>query len=126
MCGHDIVSELEVHHIHPRAENGSNDVRNLIVVCAKCHDATHAGKLHIGQLIQTSSGPERSSSTPSVASSVPSVTSSKWSGEEMDIIVNMLRTYKILPLKQLVFRLKVEHDIDISEQTLRKIRRDGA
>lgn len=31
------VDSPDVHHIKPRAEGGSNDLRNLIVLCPSCH-----------------------------------------------------------------------------------------
>jgi DNA mismatch repair protein MutS len=78
VCGHEIVRDLEVHHIRPRAEARStgsrfadgaarDDMRNLVVVCQGCHDAHHAGKITIGPLQQTSAGPVRAvSSAPAV------------------------------------------------------------
>jgi DNA mismatch repair protein MutS len=68
ICKTQIYSELEVHHIVPRASatnnilnDGShmNDKRNLIVICKKCHDKVHADILEIGPLQTTSNGPER-------------------------------------------------------------------
>lgn len=34
---------LDVHHITPRSEGGSNKENNLIVVCPTCHRAAHSG-----------------------------------------------------------------------------------
>jgi len=68
ICKTQICSELEVHHIVPRAmainnilEDGShmNEKRNLIVICQSCHDKVHANKIEIGPLQITSDGPER-------------------------------------------------------------------
>jgi DNA mismatch repair protein MutS len=75
VCGHEIVRDLEVHHIRPRVEAvavavasagarfvdgaGRDDMRNLVVVCSRCHDAHHAGAITIGPLQQTSEGAER-------------------------------------------------------------------
>ena len=36
-CGERDVALHEVHHIVPRAEGGSNDPENLILVCRNCH-----------------------------------------------------------------------------------------
>jgi len=33
--------KLEVHHIIPRSQGGSNDPSNLITLCKKCHDKHH-------------------------------------------------------------------------------------
>ena len=32
---------LEVHHIKPRSEGGSNELENMIVVCSNCHRQLH-------------------------------------------------------------------------------------
>jgi DNA mismatch repair protein MutS len=140
VCGAGLVSDLEVHHIRPRAEAaagalrfadgaGRDDVRNLIVVCAKCHDEAHAGRQEIGALVQTSDGPVRGGevSEGSSASAASAETrASKWDPAEQGIILNMLRINQIVPLKIIAFRLKEEHDIDISEATLRRIRKSGS
>jgi len=36
---------VEVHHIVPRAEGGSNDAQNLVVTCSIHHSAVHDGRL---------------------------------------------------------------------------------
>lgn len=82
VCKHEIVRDLEVHHIRPRAAAatqsrfadgaGRDDQRNLVVVCQKCHDAHHASQIEIGALQQTSEGPIRTVVTKVVA--VPAVT----------------------------------------------------
>lgn len=51
--------ELEVHHIEEQAKGGSNQLRNLIVVCESCHDKHHNGTIQISPLTQTSYGLER-------------------------------------------------------------------
>ena len=38
-CG--ATSDLEVHHIVPRAEGGTNDPDNLVTLCANCHSDSH-------------------------------------------------------------------------------------
>lgn len=50
---------LEVHHIEEQAKGGSNQLRNLIVVCESCHDKHHNGTIQISPLTQTSYGLER-------------------------------------------------------------------
>ena len=50
---------LEVHHIEEQGKGGSNQLRNLIVVCESCHDKHHNGTIHISPLTQTSYGLER-------------------------------------------------------------------
>jgi hypothetical protein len=36
---------LELHHLMPHASGGANSVENLLVLCSKCHDEVHAGRL---------------------------------------------------------------------------------
>jgi len=38
---------LEVHHRVGHAEGGSNEPRNLVVLCNRCHDKVHAGGLKL-------------------------------------------------------------------------------
>lgn len=56
MCGHAVVRDLEVHHLHERARGGGNQLRNLAVLCETCHDRHHANELHVGPLVMTSEG----------------------------------------------------------------------
>ena len=119
-------SGLEVHHIKPRAEakNGiledgthMNDKRNLIVICQKCHDETHDGKIEIGEIKITSDGPER------IISKSNKLKSSKWSEEETKIIMDTLEKYSKLSLKALRAHLSSKHEIEISEGMLSKFRK---
>lgn len=41
---------LEVHHIEPRAQGGSNKLNNLIVLCASCHNLADKGEPSKAQL----------------------------------------------------------------------------
>jgi DNA mismatch repair protein MutS len=132
MCQTNITTNLEVHHITPRAlankdgilPNGThmNTGSNLIVLCQACHDKHHAGNLVITPLVQTSDGPERMSVSPT--SSV-TTRSSKWSEEQLDQIRAFLQQYKTMTLKVIQFQLKQQYDIDISVQMLGKIRREN-
>lgn len=45
-CGFD--DWVEVHHIVPRREGGTETYENLLVVCPNHHALIHAGLLHIG------------------------------------------------------------------------------
>lgn len=38
---------LELHHLIAHADGGENNAKNLIVLCSRCHDLVHAGKLTI-------------------------------------------------------------------------------
>jgi DNA mismatch repair protein MutS len=147
ICKHAIVSDLEVHHIRPRCEavsggklfsDGSqrDNIRNLIVVCQKCHDAHHAGTINITPLKQTSAGPLRESIQSSLSITIDkdnkslseSVSSnekrqkSKWTVEENELIINVLKKYPTISIKQLVFKLENDYEIEISESKLRSIR----
>ena len=141
---------LEVHHIRPRVEASSHsrfpdnglardDARNLIVVCAKCHDANHAGKLTIKPLTDTSVGQRRLSgggdddndgvatvTSTTILSSVSNSRKSsgklpKWTPEQEDIIQNTITSCKGIPLKLIRGKLLREHQIVISESMLGKM-----
>ena len=128
VCKKQIVSELEVHHISPRAsavnqrlENGThmNDKRNLIVICQTCHDAVHAEKIEIGELQMTSDGPQRIITE--VAETLKR--KGKWVDEEIELIMNMLRTYSSLSIKAIRGKLSQIHSIEISDAALGKFRK---
>jgi len=151
VCGCQIVSDLEVHHIRPRCEavkgtktfsDGSlrDDIRNLIVVCQKCHDEHHVGYIDIKPLKQTSIGPVRDIVTFSQvtvnkqedAVSIKSGSSegnpknkSKWTADEQSIILNVIKSYPNISIKQLVFKLEHDYEIEISESKLRAVRSKG-
>jgi DNA mismatch repair protein MutS len=132
MCHKVMTSDLEVHHIKPRAsasrhgvlEDGAhmNDKRNLVVICQKCHDDVHAGKMDIGEVQITSDGPERLVKKESKASTIQK--KSKWSEEEHETIVSTLRKYSTLSLKSIEAHLSSKHDIRISVSALGKIRKE--
>ena len=48
-CGKKYV-RLEVHHIIYRSKGGTDDEKNLIALCKKCHDAVHVGILIITKM----------------------------------------------------------------------------
>ena len=132
LCQHPIVRDLEVHHIRPRADavgklftDGSkrDAAQNLVVVCGSCHDKHHAGHLDIKPLTLTSNGLKRISDNESVMTA--STTASKWSDEQKEIILNMLQKNPNHPLKRIIFNLEQNHDIVISEATLRHFRKKG-
>lgn len=41
---------LELHHIQEHAAGGANTQENLVVLCSKCHDDVHAGRIEIDRL----------------------------------------------------------------------------
>ena len=38
---------LELHHVYEHAAGGENTPDNLIVLCSKCHDEVHAGRMQL-------------------------------------------------------------------------------
>jgi DNA mismatch repair protein MutS len=135
LCGCAVSAGLEVHHIRQQAESdvsgffqdGShkNDPRNLITVCDGCHDKHHAGRLEIQPLKQTSSGPMRPvspSSEEDVVMKAKTTRKGKYDEEQQSIIEETLRKNPAGPLRRICVILAQEHDIKISEASLRLIR----
>ena len=128
VCKKAIQTELEVHHIQPRASarnqilgDGThmNDKRNLIVICQKCHDDVHAGTMEIGELKDTSDGPERH-----VSIVVAEKKRGKWSEEEIKTVKETLQKYSSQSLKAIRARLSSKHSIEMSEAVLARIKRE--
>ena len=134
VCHKPMTSDLEVHHIKERAsathhgvlEDGThmNDKRNLVVICQKCHDDVHAGKIDIGEVKVTSDGPERVIIKEDIKATATTQKKGKWSEEEHEIIVNTLRKCSTLSLKTIEAHLSSKHDIRISVSALGKIRKE--
>ena len=132
VCHKQMTSDLEVHHIKERAsashhgvlEDGThmNDKRNLVVICQKCHDNVHAGKMDIGEVKVTSDGPERV--IIKEERKITHTKKSKWSTEEHEIIVSTLRKYSTLSLKSIEAHLSSKHDIQISVSVLGKMKKE--
>jgi DNA mismatch repair protein MutS len=121
VCKDPILSHLEVHHIQPREAvvdgknrdgTNQNDLKNLIVVCSKCHDAVHASTLHIGSVVQTSEGPIR---TISVSESQPT------KDEDRQAIHDYLLKYPKCSPKRAIFDME-QQGIKVSHAMLRSIR----
>ena len=129
ICGNRINSILEVHHITQQKEANKDgflpdgahkdSMNNLIVLCEKCHDEHHAGKLKIGKMKQTSEGEIRELEFVNEKKKV-----SKWKNEELKIIHSYLKKYTNIGLKRIIFDLKQNEDIKISEASLRNIRKE--
>jgi len=100
-----------------------NDKRNLVVICQKCHDDVHAGKIDVGEVKVTSDGPERVIIKEEIKKS-PIQKKSKWSKEEHETIVSTLRKYSTLSLKSIEAYLSSKHDIRISVSVLGKIKKE--
>jgi DNA mismatch repair protein MutS len=129
ICKCSISHMLEVHHVVQQSTANSdgfiesgihkNNLRNLIVLCSKCHDSYHAGKLHIGPTKQTSIGEERIIQTIEQPKK-----QSKWKNEELNIIHSYLKKYSNMTLKRLSYELETNEDIKISESSLRALRKE--
>jgi hypothetical protein len=98
-------------------------LQNLVVVCSTCHDKHHAGQLDIQPLQQTSAGLKRISDTESVVTA--STTASKWSDEQREVILSTLQKNLNHPLKRIAFMLEQDHEIIVSEASLRNFRKKG-
>jgi DNA mismatch repair protein MutS len=134
LCSADIVRDLEVHHIQPRASatggrlaDGSsmNAVRNLVVVCQGCHDKHHAGQIEIGPVQQTSDGPVRQVMDLSQYAYKAPVVAGKGCGlapEDLAKVEEYLRKYPTCAPKRLVFDLEQREGIKITTQRLATIR----
>jgi DNA mismatch repair protein MutS len=142
VCGATLQKDLEVHHIRPRAEAkmlsnpqlrrfdddglARDSVRNLIVVCSKCHDAHHSAQIDISPILDTSAGQKRSpitsvTSSPSSSSRQSSaIKKEKYSSEQLEIIQKTITTCKGLPLKLIRGKLMREYEIIISDAALAK------
>lgn len=115
VCKCKIVNELEVHHIQQRSAGGDNQLRNLIVLCERCHDLHHAGNLDIGPLLMTSDGLERSHGSVSDTNS----RSGKWTEEEIDTIIAAVTRFRGRPLVRACLFLE-ESGIIITQSQIKK------
>jgi len=137
-CGEKVVRNLEVHHIRERNESkgakhfsdGSarDAVANLAVLCERCHDKHHAGKLEIQPMVQTSAGAMRLSAAPVADEGSQSDTSVESNESQKDekktTILNTLRKQPNVPLKRIKYELETNYGILVSEATLRKYRKN--
>ncbi len=51
-CDESNVSLLELHHIVSRADGGSNDPHNLLLVCKNCHGLVEAGDISLEEVMK--------------------------------------------------------------------------
>jgi len=51
-CGENDVTTLEIHHIYERAQDGGNELENLILVCASCHSKITFGEISKSEVIR--------------------------------------------------------------------------
>jgi len=129
LCSKSIVNDLEVHHIQQRANavNGRNsdgthinDLRNLIVVCSKCHDSIHSDSIQVGSVVQTSVGPRRTTTKRSV---IIKPLAGGYSEEQRETIENYLRNNPSATPKRAVFDLE-QKGITISFASLKGFRKN--
>lgn len=107
VCGDSVMKELEVHHILPRADGGGNDLRNLVVLCEKCHDKHHAGELEVGELRQTSEGLERSTTVFTAdAVAKQKKKAPKWTEGQMETIRTAIQKFSGRPLTRICLELE--------------------
>jgi hypothetical protein len=135
-CGSAITRDLEVHHIQEQAYAGAgantnktntdgtalHGLRNLVVVCRTCHDAHHAGKLHIGPVRQTSAGPERIIERVS-ASPKPTTTIGDLGEDDITNIAQIAKEHPTLSTKLLLFQIKERHGLDVTSTQIATLRR---
>jgi len=116
VCKNPIASQLEVHHIEEQAKGGSNQLRNLIVVCESCHDKHHNGTIQIAPLTQTSEGLERFAYVPTAKETA---VKQKWSDDEIRIIKSTVSLNK-RPPRRICGILQESHGIQITENQLKR------
>lgn len=51
-CGEQDVNTLEIHHIKPVSEGGTNETGNLLLTCSNCHSKITEGKISQGDAYQ--------------------------------------------------------------------------
>lgn len=131
ICSADIVNDLEVHHIQERANSidgrnkdgtHQNDLRNLIVVCSKCHDSIHAANISVGPLQQTSEGLKRSIVKSGSSSTMSEKGISKWSDSDRTTIETYLKCFPLVNVKRAIFDLE-QKGINISAAALKTFRK---
>ena len=126
---------LETHHIQERQhasnqrnQDGTalNHVRNLVVLCSKCHDEHHNNAFEIGEVQDTSDGPVRQITNlqqyayepPKQA---PKKKASQWTDEEYFVIQTTLAKDRTLHPRLIALQLKTEHGIQITERQLKQL-----
>ena len=96
-----------------------NDLRNLVVVCSKCHDDIHSDTLKVGSVVQTSVGPRRTTARPVVIKPL----AGGYTEEERETIENYLRNNPAATPKRAVFDLE-QKGISISFASLKGFRKN--
>jgi DNA mismatch repair protein MutS len=130
VCKNPILRDLEVHHIRQQSEAGAdgrfdnglhkNHLSNLIVVCQKCHDDHHSGKITIGPARQTSDGMEREIT---VAPPAPAAAAAAAIVSTEEKVIEYIQRYPRMKIDRLHFELERKEGIYIHSKKLRAIRK---
>jgi DNA mismatch repair protein MutS len=126
ICGSQDVRNLEVHHIEEQAKGGSNNQRNLAVLCEGCHDDHHNKKIEVAPLTQTSEGLERiiPASVQAVAEVSPSFGLERYAHvpkhSNTDVIKQIVLKHSGKPAKRISSILQEEHGIKMSPAQLKR------
>jgi len=126
ICGSS--SNIQVHHIQEQQDailgrnidgTALNHSRNLVVVCDSCHIQHHKEEITIGPVIDTSEGPVRSVTTNHTTKPKKA---SLFTDKDIEAIQATRQAYPDLHPKLLVYQIRKEHGIVISEIQLRRYR----
>jgi hypothetical protein len=126
VCGSQDVRQLEVHHIDEQAKGGSNNQRNLAVLCEGCHDDHHNKKIEVAPLTQTSNGLERIVTPASApAPAAPSFGLEKFAhvpktDTNTELIKEFVLKHSGKPANRISTLLQEEHGIKMSHLQLKK------
>lgn len=136
-CGSEITKGLEVHHLEERhaASQGRNadglalnHVRNLAVLCEKCHDKHHAGALNVGVVEDTSVGPVRKIVEIEAPSQVskPQGRRSGFTEEQVQAIRILVKANPGLSPKLWCYKIRKELEVEITDAQLKGLQKKGA
>ena len=126
VCGSKDVRQLEVHHIEEQAKGGSNQARNLAVLCEKCHDDHHNKKIEVAPLTQTSLGLERivkPKPAEAPAPAAPGFGLERFAHVEKpdtDLIKQIVLKHTGRPAQRIASILQEEHGIKMSATQLKR------
>jgi hypothetical protein len=106
--------------VNGRFADGShqNDLRNLAVLCEKCHDDLHAGLFEVGPVQQTSDGEARSFTTTTTKTKTAAE-----KDEKRPMIEKYLREHPNIPLKRIVHAIQINENMVVSEAMVRAVRK---
>lgn len=136
-CGEACEKVLEVHHLQERSDargnrnadgTGLHDIRNLTVLCQRCHDKHHAGVLYVGPIEDTSEGPKRkvidfSEYEHKAVGTIKS--KSPFSEEEIKKIKTIVKDTPGLTPKLWCFKIRQDAGIQITELQFKTLQKKG-